>query len=59
MTREKLEAAFNSCWEFRHKHPVISITISLLMVAACAGGLYLIIKSPFLRLSCFTGGCAQ
>ncbi|MDO8803185.1 MAG: hypothetical protein Q7R35_02030 [Elusimicrobiota bacterium] len=59
MTRETILATLTSCWEFRRKHPAISITLSVLVAAACAGGIYLLIKSPFLRLSCFTGGCAQ
>jgi hypothetical protein len=59
MTRETILAAIGSCEEFRHKHPVISVSISLLMIAACIAGMYLVIKSPFLKITCFTGGCGQ
>jgi|GEM_PF-1860008 len=57
MTREKIAATILSWHEFRQKHPLISIILSLLMLAACAGGIYLVLKSPLLRITCFTGGC--
>ena len=58
MTRETIGAAMISCMEFRHKHPVISVTISLLMIAACAGGIYLIIVKLPAIVPCFTvSGC--
>jgi hypothetical protein len=44
--------------EFRHKHPVISVTLSLLMLAACAGAIYLIIVKIPSIVPCFTvNGC--
>lgn len=58
MTRETILAAMNSCIEFRHKHPAISIFLSLLVTAACAGGLYLIIVNFPRIVPCFsTSGC--
>ncbi len=58
MKQETIVAAINSAFEFRHRHPVISIALSLLMVAACAGAIYLIIiKIPSI-VPCFTvNGC--
>lgn len=58
MTRETFLATINSVQEFRHKHPVLSITLSLLVTAACAGGLYLIIVNFPRFIPCFSGaGC--
>lgn len=58
MTRETILAAMNSCIEFRHKHPAISIVLSLLVLAACAGGIYLIIVNLHRITPCFSGsGC--
>lgn len=58
MTSEKIAGLIEAMFKFRHKHPAISVTISVLMTAACAGGMYLLItKFPLLKLSCFTGGC--
>jgi hypothetical protein len=58
MTRETILAAMNSCIEFRHKHPALSILLSLLVTAACAGGLYLIIVNFPRFIPCFSGsGC--
>lgn len=58
MKQETIVAAINSAFEFRHRHPVISITLSLLMIAACAGGIYLIIMKIPSITPCFSGhGC--
>lgn len=59
MIRQKIAAALISAIEFRQEHPVISVSLSLLVLAACAGGLYLIATSSFLKLTCFSGGCAK
>lgn len=48
----------DSCIEFRHRHPAISIFLSLLVMAACAGGIYLIIVNFPRFIPCFSGsGC--
>lgn len=58
MTRETILAAMDSLTEFRHKHPVISIILSLLVTAACVGGIYLIIVNFPRFIPCFSGdGC--
>ncbi|MEK7721085.1 MAG: hypothetical protein AAB359_01705 [Elusimicrobiota bacterium] len=61
MTRETILATLISCWAFRRKHPLIGIFFSLLIIAACAGGIYLIITqlSSFALLPCFTDGCGN
>ncbi|MHB0994858.1 MAG: hypothetical protein ACYC2I_00665 [Elusimicrobiales bacterium] len=48
----------DSLTEFRHKHPAISIILSLLVTAACVGGIYLIIVNFPRFIPCFSGdGC--
>lgn len=58
--RKSLAAALTAGWEFVRAHPRLSLVLSVLMAAACAGGIYLILQQlppdPF-RLPCFTGGC--
>jgi len=58
MTRETILAAMNSTLEFRRKHPAISVFLSLLVLAACAGGIYLIAVNLHRITPCFSGsGC--
>lgn len=58
--RKTIAAALTVYLEFIRKHPFISMILSLVMAAACAGGIYLIFKQfpTFLLLPCFRGGCA-
>ena len=59
MTRETILAAMTSTLEFRRKHPAISIILSLLLMAASAGGIYLIIVNLPRIIPCFSGGGCQ
>ncbi len=57
--RKALAAALKAYWDFIQKHPLISMVLSLVLAAACAGGIYLIWQQfpSLLRLPCFRGGC--
>jgi hypothetical protein len=57
--RKFIASLLASYWAFIQKHPVISIFTSVIMIAACAGGIYLILVQfpTFISLPCFTGGC--
>jgi hypothetical protein len=57
--RKFIASVLASYWAFIQKHPVISIFTSVLMMAACAGAIYLILVQfpTFISLPCFTGGC--
>ncbi len=57
MNREEMQAMVTSLFEFRHKHPVISIFLSVLVTAACAGALYLMFANFPSFVPCFSGGC--
>lgn len=57
--RKFIASLLASYWAFIQKHPLLSIFTSVILMAACAGGIYLIATQfpTFLSLPCFTGGC--
>lgn len=59
--RRSIAAFLTSCLEFTRKHPLISLPLALVMIAACAAGLYLLYQElpTLMRLPCFTGGCSN
>ncbi len=59
--RRTLASILTFCWEFVQKHRYASIVLGLLTMAACAGGIYLIVlKFPaYWRSPCFRGSCGN
>lgn len=61
MIRKNIAAALTAYWELVKKHPFINIALSLALIAACAGAIYLLLlQVPALtQLPCFRGGCSN
>ena len=59
--RKLIASLLASYWAFIQKHPLISIFTSLILMGACAAGIYLIgLQLPtLLDFSCLTGGCPK
>jgi len=58
MIKRVLAAILTFYWEFIKRHPLVSIFFSLILMAACAGGIYLIFKEfpTLMSMPCFRGG---
>lgn len=60
MIRNTIARLLQLYWEFVKRHPAISLVFSLVIIAACLGGLYLIALDfpTLMSMPCFTGGCS-
>jgi len=61
MIRKVIASILVSYLELIKKRPFLSILLSLLIMAACIGGLYLIMLKlrTVISMPCVTGGCGH
>lgn len=61
MIRKAIAAALTAYWDLVRKHPFINIALSLVLIAACAGAIYLLLQQfpSLMQLPCFKGGCSN
>lgn len=55
--RKTIACIVRAYWDFIRKHPLLSLPVSLIMLAACAGALYLIIVNFPRYMPCLTASC--
>ena len=56
--RKNIAQLLQIYWEFIQRHPMIGLVLSLAILAACAGALYLLAVNFPSYIPCLTGACS-